>query len=92
MTSGSASGAVNDTDLSPVDPSGSGALDPEVLKAELDIILGFVLGSMGILVVAKLLCLPLLSSNSGGLTRSAAKILDDIFVPASAMLLVPSVQ
>ena len=51
MTSDSTSGTVNDTDLSPGGSTGSDALDPDVLKTELDIILGFVLGFLGILVV-----------------------------------------
>ena len=87
MPSGFTSDTVNDT----VAPPGSEAIDPDLLKAELDIILGFVLGSLGLLVVARLLFLQISGSNSRGLVRSLAGFLDDVFVPASAMLLVPAV-
>ena len=49
------------------------------------------LGSLALLVVARLLFLQISGSNSRDLVRSLAGFLDDVFVPASAVLLVTAV-
>ena len=59
MSSGFMSDKVNATVSSP----GSEGIDPDVLKEELDVILGFVLGFLGLLVVARFIFLQISGSN-----------------------------
>ena len=80
MSSGFISDQVNDSVASP----GSEAIDPDVLKEELDVILGFVLGFLGLLVVARFIFLQISGSNSRGLVKSLAGFLDCLLYTSDA--------
>ena len=85
-------GSLHSSDLSPVEYSqgSTSLLDYDVLKTELNLILGFVLGVAAILVLTRLFFLVFSSRISSGRLESVAKVLEEQFVPMAVFLLVPS--